>query len=68
MPVFISAGPHGHICPLPGGVTGAEGAAHRPAGGAGDHRQHRRGLLLQRLLRYGAARTGGQTLPVYMPY
>lgn len=53
----------GIFCPLPGGITGAEGAAHRPAGGAGDHRQHRGGLLFQRLLRHGAARTGGQTLP-----
>lgn len=50
--------------PFSGGVAGAEGAAHRPPGGAGDHRQHRGGLLLQRLLRHGAARTGGQILSV----
>lgn len=49
---------------LLGGVAGAEGAAHRPPGGAGDHRQHRGGLLLQRLLRHGAARAGGQILSV----
>ena len=52
---------HPSICPpLSGGVAGAEGAAHRPPGGAGDDRQHRGAVLFKRLLRHGAARTGGQ--------
>lgn len=54
--------------PLSGGVAGAEGAAHRPTGGAGDHRKHWGGLLFQRLLRHGTARTGGQILSVWKCY
>lgn len=42
-----------------GGAEGAQGAAHWSAGRAGDHRQHRGGVLLQRLHRHGAVRTRG---------